>query len=33
MNFFRNTPYRAVWARSLWEAEQIWNSASGKSNW
>jgi signal transduction histidine kinase/ActR/RegA family two-component response regulator len=25
-SFFRNTPYRAVWARSLWEAEQIWDS-------
>ena len=27
-SFFRNTPYRAVWARSLWEAEQIWNSGA-----
>ncbi|WP_377705099.1 ATP-binding protein [Pseudoduganella sp. UC29_71] len=26
-SFFRNTPYRAVWARSLWEAEQAWNAA------
>ncbi|MYN06838.1 ATP-binding protein [Pseudoduganella aquatica] len=25
-SFFRNTPYRAVWARSLWEAEQVWNT-------
>ena len=25
-SFFRNTPYRAVGARSLWEAEQAWNA-------
>ena len=25
-SFFRNTPYRAICARSLWEAEQAWNT-------
>lgn len=25
-SFFRNTPYRAVCARSLWEAEQAWTA-------
>jgi len=25
-SFFRNTPYRAVCARSLWEAEQAWSA-------
>jgi len=25
-SFFRNTPYRAICARSIWEAEQVWSA-------